>query len=294
MSDLLAYWRYDNYTKDIDEGAGFNFNSNQERLHTVLEEGDSLWLFTGRHESGRDGKAYYLLARLVVRSKTHNHPTFRYGKYRVWGDLTASKYFRVGTKEASELLRRLPFRGGKVIGETSSSLAQHFQTMRELSEEGTAMLAAWTQDLPLEDKAYQTLPEELLEEAIRQGSDAVRKLIRESPIGIAEYRVEQLVQQPSRSRTLARQIHEIYQGRCQICGFDPLLIYHVDVCHAHHLVYLSRGGEDTLDNIVLLCPNHHSVIHGTEAVFDFGDLSFIFATNHREPLRLNQHLRPNS
>lgn len=290
MSDLLAYWRYDNYIKDLEVGAGFNFNSNQQRLHTLLEEGDSLWLFTGRHEPGRDGQAYYLVARLVIRSKTINHPTFKYGTYRVWGDLTKSKYFAVGTMEASTLLRSLPFSNGKVIGDSSASLAQHFQTMRAVSEEGVAMLEHWSQDLPLEEKAYRILPEELLEEAMRQGTDAVKRLIRESPVGIAEYRVEQLIEQPRRNRSLVQQIHGMYNGRCQICGFDPLLLYGVDVCHAHHLIYLSRGGDDTLENLALLCPNHHAVIHATNAVFDYRDLSFVLASNQRERLALNLHL----
>lgn len=290
MSDLLAYWRFDNYRRDLDEGAGFNFNSNQRRLHSVLEEGDSLWLFTGQHEVGRVGKAFYLVARLVIRTKTLNHPSFKYGSYRVWGDLTQSRYFAIGAKEVSGTIRHLPLLGGKMIGDTTASLAQHFQTMREVSPEGSEVLERWAADLPLEEKAYRILPEELLEEAIRQGSDAVRKLIRETPVGIAENRVEYLVQQPVRSRSLVRQIHGMYGGRCQICGFDPRLLYQVDVCHAHHLIYLSRGGEDRLENLALLCPNHHAVIHATNAVFDYADLSFVLAPNQRERLALNHHL----
>jgi hypothetical protein len=69
MADLLAYWRYDNYKRDLEGGAGFNFNSNQPRLHSAVSLGDSLWLITGR-----PGLAYYVVARLVVRSKTFNPP----------------------------------------------------------------------------------------------------------------------------------------------------------------------------------------------------------------------------
>ena len=36
MADLLAYWRYDNYKRDLEEGAGFNFNSRQPRLHSAI------------------------------------------------------------------------------------------------------------------------------------------------------------------------------------------------------------------------------------------------------------------
>ena len=54
---------------------------------------------------------YFLAAKLVVRSKTLNAPGYRYGKYRVWGDLARSCYFRVSPDvpqdEAFELLGEL-------------------------------------------------------------------------------------------------------------------------------------------------------------------------------------------
>lgn len=294
MSDLLAYWRYDNYIRDLAEGAGFNFNSKQSRLHSALNEGDSLWLITGRREAGRIGLAYYIVARLIIRSKTINSPDYKYGKYRAWGDLSASKYYQLGDHEASDLLRRLQFSTNMPIGESGKELALYFQSMRQISEQDSILLESWCTSIALEQAAYDILPEQELESAVEQNEDAVQKVIREHHAGIAEYRIDHLIQQPSRSRVLARQIHQMYNGRCQVCGFDPLLVYRVEACHAHHLVYLSRGGEDALSNLVLLCPNHHSVIHATSAVFDFRDLSFVFAPNHRERIALNQHLYPNN
>lgn len=290
MANLLAYWRYDNYKRDLEEGAGFNFNSNQDRLHSVLDVNDSLWLVTGRREPGKVGMAYYIAARLVIRAKTFNEPGHRYGRYRIWGDLARSRYFKVGVQEASSLLRRLRFTTDSPISRTDTELAQHLQTMRGLREMDTQLLDLWCESLPIEEAAYKVLPEYQLEYAIGQDSEAVRRLIRDHDTSIAEYRVNQLVEQPSRNRTLSRQLHQMYRGRCQICGFDPVLVYGVNACQSHHLVYLSRGGTDTLQNLALLCPNHHSVIHATDAVFDFRDFSFVFAQNHRERLALNTHL----
>lgn len=59
---------------------------------------------------------------------------------------------------------------------------------------------------------------------------------------------------------------------------------------AHHIVYLSRGGSDDLVNLVLLCPNHHTVIHKTDATFDYSRLMFCFPNGRTEPLCLNTHL----
>ena len=62
---LLAYWRCDNYVRDLDKGAGFNFNSKQSRLHSAIELGETLWLFTCLKAPTR----YFLVAKLVVRSR---------------------------------------------------------------------------------------------------------------------------------------------------------------------------------------------------------------------------------
>lgn len=293
MADLLAYWRYDNYVRDIAEGAGFNFNSKQERLHSVLEEGDTLWLITGRREAQRVGMAYYIVAKLVIRTKTFNAPEYKYGKYRVWGDFKTSSYYKVGCQEASLLLRNLKFSTNSPIGINDKELSLYFQSMRQLNHDDSKLLTQWCADIPIEQAAYDILPEYQLEMAIERGEESVKKIIQENRSGLAEYRINQLIQQPSRSKALSRQIHEMYHGRCQICGFDPILLYGVEACHAHHLMYLSRGGADSLDNMILLCPNHHSVIHATDAVFDFHDLSFVFAANQRERIALNYHLNHN-
>ena len=75
---LLYYWRSDNYYRDLDMGAGYHLNQNNQIMHRI-EIGDSLWAFT-RNREGR----YVLSAELVIKAKTMNPPNFRYGRYRVW------------------------------------------------------------------------------------------------------------------------------------------------------------------------------------------------------------------
>jgi len=85
---LLYYWQPDNYRHDLDYGVGYHLNQNNPKLHEI-QLGDSLWAFT-RH----DGR-YVLAVELVIKAKTLNTNSYRYGKYRVWGDLTLSRYFSV-------------------------------------------------------------------------------------------------------------------------------------------------------------------------------------------------------
>ena len=37
------------------------------------------------------------------------------------------------------------------------------------------------------------------------------------------------------------------------------------VCDAHHIVHWLRGGETCLDNLILLCRHHHSLLHEGKA-----------------------------
>ena len=51
-----------------------------------------------------------------------------------------------------------------------------------------------------------------------------------------------------------RWLYELYQGKCAICGFS-------DVIQVHHLVPRSVGGTDDAANLIVLCPNHHALMH---------------------------------
>src|SRR4051794_12625700 len=99
---LLYYWRGDNCHRDLDLGAGYHLNQANPLLHQV-ELGNSLWAFT-RSKDGR----YALAAELVIRAKTLTPPSFRYGRYRVWGDLRRSRYFQVeGQTDIEPVIRSL-------------------------------------------------------------------------------------------------------------------------------------------------------------------------------------------
>lgn|SRR5215210_589618 len=93
---LLHYWRGDNYHRDLDVGVSYHLNQANPRLHQT-NAGDSLWAFTRTLEGD-----YVFAAELVVRAKTQNPANFRYGRYRVWGDLRKSRYFKVEGQPRAE------------------------------------------------------------------------------------------------------------------------------------------------------------------------------------------------
>jgi predicted restriction endonuclease len=50
--------------------------------------------------------------------------------------------------------------------------------------------------------------------------------------------------------------------KCFICDFD-----FYDLLHIHHKVRLKDGGSNEIENLVLLCPNCHSLLHYFEGSF---------------------------
>ncbi|MDD5320491.1 MAG: HNH endonuclease signature motif containing protein [Methylococcales bacterium] len=291
--DLLAYWRYDNYLRDLDAGAGFHFNSNQSRLHTEIHIGEKLWLFTRVVNAGRN--EYRLLARLNVSAKTINAPTYKYGPYRIWGDIRLSRYFRANNdskEDVFELLRLLEFDGASLQSKDRTSLAQACQTIRVIRPSASKLLESFAEILQDEPRAKAVPDEEKLEQALYAPELASLNQVLELPsVAYAEAHKQQLRQSQERNRQLVLELQEKYFGRCQVTGHDSPLLYGVPTAEAHHIVYRSRGGEDVLENMVLLSPNLHRAIHSAEAHFDYNMLSFVFSNGRVEPLVLNRHLQ---
>ena len=124
------------------------------------------------------------------------------------------------------------------------------------------------------------LPEERLEALLLAGDEyAVARLIRNEPAGLAEERRQYLIAEAARrDRDLVLELRELYAGECQICNWAPRRHYQTELCEAHHVRWLSRGGDDALSNLVLVCPNHHRAIHRCDAPFDFALNAFVFPT----------------
>ncbi len=278
---LLYFWRGDNYRRDLDYGVGFHLNQRNPLLHQI-GLGESLWAFT-RKQDGR----YALAAELVVSAKTMNPRGFRYGPYRVWGDLQRSRYFSVDQQpDISTFIRSF------AVQANADVLGRSFQgnaAVRPLGDGDHIRLLEYASRLPIEPRA-RLVSEEKLEALLLAGDEsAVAMLLQDEPVGLAEERREYLITEVARrDRELVEQLREIYDGECQICGWAPLRTYRVELCEAHHVRWLSRGGDDVLGNLVLVCPNHHRAIHRCDAPFDFGSTAFTFGTR-TEPLMRVRH-----
>jgi|SRR6185437_13755480 len=279
---LLYYWRSDNYQRDRSFGFGFHLNQNSPAMATA-SPGDSLWAFT-RSATGR----YVLAAELVVRAVTRNPRNYRYGAWRIWGDLERSRYFDADLgPNAEPLIRALGIRA------SGAHLGQSFQggaAVRRVSEAAHQTIAEFAREIPTLPTAA-IYPEDEFEARLVHDQPVRPLVVRENR---AQYGVRQRYLYESvdvqRARRNVEALQQLYGGLCQICRYDPQQVYGHRLCHGHHVQWLSRGGADEVDNMVLVCPNHHAAIHRDDAIFDFSDRAFSFSNGLREVLALDRHL----
>lgn len=229
-----------------------------------------------------------MAAELIVAAKTLNPPKFRYGQFRVWGHLRASRYFQIaGQPNADALIRSLSC---KALGTPLGRSFQGHAAIRQLTGTDHRILTAFAKRFSLDPRA-RILPEEELEAAILTGdAEAVRQLVAREEAGIAEARRRYLFESAvKRNRQLVVELREMYGGICQITGWNPRQIYGVDLCETHHIHWLSRGGEDQISNLLLVCPNVHHAIHACDAQLDWSTGQFVFP-EISQAIALNRHL----
>ena len=92
------------------------------------------------------------------------------------------------------------------------------------------------------------------------------------------------------SRTIADDLKAIYGYRCQICGQYIGEPYGSHLIHAHHIHYFVHSLNNNANNIMIVCPNHHAIIHDVNPIFDFAQKQFHYPNGFVEGLSLNLHL----
>lgn len=92
------------------------------------------------------------------------------------------------------------------------------------------------------------------------------------------------------SRAVGDGLKLLYEYRCQICGQKIGAPYGSDLIHAHHIDYFVKSLNNNANNVLIVCPNHHAVIHDRNPEFDRKALAFHYPNGYVEGLALNRHL----
>lgn len=92
------------------------------------------------------------------------------------------------------------------------------------------------------------------------------------------------------SRGIGNSLKELYGYRCQICGEYIGEKYGSTLIHAHHIEYFTKSLNNNPENILIVCPNHHGIIHDRSPEFNYAEKSYRYPNGLVEGLALNRHI----
>jgi 5-methylcytosine-specific restriction enzyme A len=92
------------------------------------------------------------------------------------------------------------------------------------------------------------------------------------------------------NKSISENLKTVYSYRCQICNENFSAKYGCNIAEAHHIDYFSKSMNNDACNIIILCPNHHRVVHKVQPVFDRKKLMLAYESGLVERIVLNSHL----
>lgn len=90
-------------------------------------------------------------------------------------------------------------------------------------------------------------------------------------------------------RSIGEDLKALYEFRCQICGENFGKPYDERIVEVHHIIQFVHSMNNDYDNLMVICPNHHSVIHKTDPTFDRQSLRLSYPNGFHEFLKLDRH-----
>lgn len=70
-----------------------------------------------------------------------------------------------------------------------------------------------------------------------------------------------LLEKIKRYQNLVRKLKNKYDNKCQLCGFTFEKQDGSNYSEAHHIVRLADNGSQGENNVIIVCPNHHRMLH---------------------------------
>lgn len=92
------------------------------------------------------------------------------------------------------------------------------------------------------------------------------------------------------NRKIGENLKLLYGYRCQLCGQLIGEEFGSHIAEAHHIDYFVKSLNNDASNQLIVCPNHHSIIHDTNPTFDRRRKLYRYSNGKEQPLVLNRHL----
>lgn len=101
---------------------------------------------------------------------------------------------------------------------------------------------------------------------------------------------ERIVKFRKLNKKIGDNLKLFYDYRCQICGQYIGEKYGTHAVEAHHIEYFTKSLNNNTNNQLIVCPNHHSIIHEVNPAFNRKKLIYIYPNGVQEGLMINRHL----
>lgn len=156
--------------------------------------------------------------------------------------------------------------------------------IREIFSAGKKFFTLYASDRPdvffMEPKIYcdETTLENLLD--LSTLTDPQAALLEK--FGLTKYR--------KLNRKIGERLKKNYNFRCQICGRSIGEFYGVNLAECHHIEPFAESLNNDEKNLLIVCPNHHRIIHTAEPTFDRERKIYLYPNGSIESLKLNDHL----
>ncbi|MBO5373538.1 MAG: HNH endonuclease [Lachnospiraceae bacterium] len=92
------------------------------------------------------------------------------------------------------------------------------------------------------------------------------------------------------SKTKVDMLKRLYAYKCQICEGNIGEEYETNIAEVHHIKYFSKSIDNSSDNLLILCPNHHRLIHALNPEFDYDELQYLYPNGKIDKIALDFHL----
>jgi 5-methylcytosine-specific restriction protein A len=102
---------------------------------------------------------------------------------------------------------------------------------------------------------------------------------------------DQIVRVRRLDRSIGNSLKQLYQYRCQICAENFGHKRGTDTAESHHIEAFVSSLNNDSNNILIVCPNHHTVIHKASPIFNPAKLRYEYPNGFAETLKLNIHLK---
>lgn len=93
-------------------------------------------------------------------------------------------------------------------------------------------------------------------------------------------------------RSIGESLKRLYDYRCQVTGERIGKAYGSEcIVEAHHIDYFTQSLNNDTQNIIILSPTFHRIVHRYNPRFNREGLCFEFENGVREAIRLDRHLK---